>query len=272
MTAQSDAPLRFRHATLSEKVDGTLTGTRDHLIHAQLSGAVQCEARDETGSRPVRLGPGEIALLPAGAWRHWAWRGRRQSSLVLLLSASWLAEFGAERIGCDQAPVITTAIGRHDALIVELARMLLHEASTPAGAALIGSAACMLGVQLLRSYRVDMQPPAPARGGLAAWQIRRIQAAVESQPNRNFSLAELAELVGLSPTHVCTAFRESTGLPPHRWQMQRRVVRAQELLQQRSLSLSEIALIAGYGSSSHFSTSFRNATGMSPTEYRRCRT
>ena len=270
--AQVDAPLRFRHATLGETLDGSLCGRRDHLIHAQLAGVVQCEAEDDSGSRPVRLGPGEIAVLPAGEWRRWAWRGRRQSSLVLFLSASWLAAFGMERIGCDQVPVMIAAARRHDPLIVELARMLLHEASGPAAAELIGSAACVLGVQLLRSYRRDGPLPAPVRGGLAAWQLRRIQVAIESEPDRTFSLAELGALVGLSPSHVCTAFRDSTGLPPHRWQLHRRVARAQELLHQGSLSLTEIAQIAGFGSSSHFSTSFRNVTGMKPTEYRRCRT
>jgi AraC family transcriptional regulator len=63
-------------------------------------------------------------------------------------------------------------------------------------------------------------------------------------------------------------FRESFGVPPHRYLLARRLVRAQQLLKQTTLPLGEVALACGFASASHFSTTFRNALGATPGEYR----
>jgi AraC-like DNA-binding protein len=95
-----------------------------------------------------------------------------------------------------------------------------------------------------------------------------VTAAMEAAET-SLSLETLARMVGLGPAHFCTAFRQSTGLPPRRWQLRLRTERAKTLLADPWLSLTEIALACGYASSSHFATSFRRATGVSPSMYRR---
>ena len=84
------------------------------------------------------------------------------------------------------------------------------------------------------------------------------------QPERRYSLLRPASVCGLSARHFARAFRQSTGLSPHRWLMQLRIERARELLAARDFSLTEIALACGFADQSHFRRVFTATTGMSP--------
>lgn len=110
---------------------------------------------------------------------------------------------------------------------------------------------------------------APAKGGLAGWQVRRAIELIERDLARAPSLRQLADEMGLSPSHFCTAFRQSTGLPPHKYLLRSRVARAKRLMIDRTRSLTEVALNSGFASSSQFAITFRRSEGMTPTAYRR---
>ncbi|MGC5083460.1 helix-turn-helix domain-containing protein, partial [Escherichia coli] len=83
---------------------------------------------------------------------------------------------------------------------------------------------------------------------------KRITTKLREGIDRDVGLSELAELVGLSETYLCTAFRNASGLPPHQWQKQARVERAKELLASSALSVTEVALEVGYSNPGHFAT------------------
>jgi AraC family transcriptional regulator len=191
------------------------------------------------------------------------------------ISERWLACQIADYPGTTIGHAEIALVPKHsDLFMLQVGLSLVEELRTSRSIAnrlATESAALLLGLHLVRRYRRDpISAGASKRGGLAAWQLRRVKSAMETAEN-TFSLEELAAMIGISATHFCTAFRESTGLPPHKWQMQRRIERAKALLSDFRLSLTEIALACGYGSSSHFARSFRRATGMTPSEYRRAR-
>jgi AraC family transcriptional regulator len=113
----------------------------------------------------------------------------------------------------------------------------------------------------------SIQPP--VRGGLAAWQQRMVTAYIEEHVNERIPLATLAQLVRLSPCHFSRVFKQSLGMPPHRYQANRRMEHAKLLLAERAVSVMEIGLTIGFNSPSAFATAFRKATGLAPTDYRR---
>ena len=82
-------------------------------------------------------------------------------------------------------------------------------------------------------------------------------------------LSQLAEKCGLSTRHFARAFRQSTGVPPHRWLLSRRVDRAKDLLRDPALSLAEVALACGFADQSHFTRMFTTLVGLSPGLWRR---
>ncbi|WP_347260910.1 AraC family transcriptional regulator [Rudaea sp.] len=106
-------------------------------------------------------------------------------------------------------------------------------------------------------------------GGLAAWQERRAKELLCANLTEGASLTDLARECGLSVSHFTRAFRQTTGLPPHRWLLQRRIERARELLRDRSRTLPEIALACGFADQSHFTRVFSSATGLAPGAWRR---
>ncbi len=82
-------------------------------------------------------------------------------------------------------------------------------------------------------------------------------------------LDTLAAIADLSPKHFARAFRQSTGMPPHRWLIERRIDRAKALLRTADLSLAEISLACGFADQSHFTAAFRKLVGFTPGGYRR---
>ena len=109
----------------------------------------------------------------------------------------------------------------------------------------------------------------PVRGGLAAWQQRKAATYIEEHLAEPISLATMAQLVRLSPHYFCRAFKQSFGMPPHRYHTNRRIEHAKQLLVEYGQSVTHIALAVGFAETSSFSAAFRRATGVTPSDYRR---
>ncbi len=115
------------------------------------------------------------------------------------------------------------------------------------------------------------EPRSLARGGLPPHALRRVREYVETHVHKNIDLATLAGTAELSVYHFARAFKQSTGVTPHGYVLQKRIERAQDMLVRTDLPLSEIALDTGFADHSHFARQFRRLTGMSPSEVRRSR-
>jgi AraC family transcriptional regulator len=125
--------------------------------------------------------------------------------------------------------------------------------------------------ELIRSERVASAAVRPLRGGLPAWQQKRVMEFIEAHLAEEIPLAALAELAGLSVFHFARAFTQSSGVPPHRYHMARRMERAKSLLQKPALSVTQIGIQIGFREASSFTKAFRRFTGLTPSEYRRHR-
>lgn len=125
-----------------------------------------------------------------------------------------------------------------------------------------------MALRLLRAH-FGTTPKGCVKGGLARWQLKRVTDAMLADLSKDIGLAELASLVGLTTFHFCRAFHQSTGLPPHRWRTTRRLEYAAMLLRTTNMAITDISVMVGAGSPSHFATAFRRTYAMSPSAYRR---
>jgi AraC family transcriptional regulator len=107
-----------------------------------------------------------------------------------------------------------------------------------------------------------------SRGGLASWQQKCVADYIEEHVADNIPLLTLAELARLSPYHFCRSFKQSFGMPAHKYHVSRRIERAKRLLGNRELSITAIALKIGFNDTSTFSTTFHRLTGVTPSCYR----
>jgi AraC family transcriptional regulator len=108
----------------------------------------------------------------------------------------------------------------------------------------------------------------PPRGGLSLWQERRAKDFVDANLDGDISVMLLARACGLSTKHFSRAFRQSTGLAPHQWLLQRRIDKAKQLLR-GSPALVDVALACGFADQSHFTRVFTRTVGLSPGQWRR---
>ena len=108
-----------------------------------------------------------------------------------------------------------------------------------------------------------------ARGGLAPGALRRVREYIDANLESGIAVRTLATIVGLSACHFARAFKQTLGVPPHRYVVQRRIARAAQMLRDTDLSLSEIALSVGCADQSHFTTLFTRLVGQTPRAYRR---
>jgi AraC-like DNA-binding protein len=81
------------------------------------------------------------------------------------------------------------------------------------------------------------------------------------------TVADMADLVSLSPSAFAHLFRDVTGRSPYQFLKEMRLDRARELLVDGDLTVARVSKDVGYASVSHFITEFRGRFGVTPRAY-----
>lgn len=176
---------------------------------------------------------------------------------------------GARSIGGLRAPAGGSIV---DPIVHSLGQSLLPSLAAPdtADPLFVDHVSWALTLHMCRFY-ADMRFGLDGkRASLALRQQRLVKEAMAERLDGAITLAELAQLCGLSISHFARAFSNTVGTPPYRWLLQRRLDRAMELLQGPA-SLADIALACGFADQSHFTKTFTRHIGVSPGEWRRQR-
>ncbi|MBP1990125.1 helix-turn-helix transcriptional regulator [Paenibacillus eucommiae] len=113
---------------------------------------------------------------------------------------------------------------------------------------------------IVRSMLRKVQP-------LSVHKIGPALQAMRSQPERNWAVAELAELCGYHPIHFSKIFKEEIGRSPKQYMMMERISQAKQALLKGD-KIEAIAERLGYTSIHYFSYNFKNETGLTPSEFR----
>jgi len=100
-------------------------------------------------------------------------------------------------------------------------------------------------------------------------QIQRLVQQVRERPASAPSVAEMAQQCNCHPDHFARLFKRVTGLPPQRYLLRVKTQRAQSLLSESDLTVSEIAEALGYPDVFFFSRQLKQQTGQSPSHYRK---
>ncbi|VVE32364.1 AraC family transcriptional regulator [Pandoraea horticolens] len=99
-----------------------------------------------------------------------------------------------------------------------------------------------------------------------AVRVETMKARLSTDLTEPLSLTTLAEAVDLSPFHAARLFSRETGLAPHAWRNQLRLVRALPALR-AGASATDVAVAQGFNDLSHFTRYFRRAFGVSPGKW-----
>ena len=161
--------------------------------------------------------------------------------------------------------------GFNDPTIANLARAVLPALTRPQQTSqlFLDHVLFAVGAHVAQAYGGMRPLSQPPRGGLAPWQVRRATEILSAHLDGNLPLPEVAEQCGLSVSHFSRAFHQTTGLPPHRWLMAKRVKVAKEKLRDQRLSLSDVAIACGFSDQSHLTRVFTQMSGTTPGLWRR---
>jgi transcriptional regulator GlxA family with amidase domain len=94
-----------------------------------------------------------------------------------------------------------------------------------------------------------------------AWMLENLDSEL--------SVDQLAARALMSPRTFARRFRDETGTTPHQWLIHQRVLRAEELLEETTLSIDEVARRSGFGNPATLRNHFGRVRGVSPGTYRR---
>jgi AraC family transcriptional regulator len=213
---------------------------------------------------PLRDFGRRLTFIPAGHAYHEWMAPRSPVRLVCFYFDPDTVETG------DGNPeVLPPRLFFEDAPLLESMRKLRISLEGPGGrnAGYIAALAMMLAHEIIRVG--ECRGSEIQQGGLAPWQQRVVTAYIDEHLPETVRLATLARLARLSSFHFCRAFKQTFGLPPHRYHTDRRIEHAKDLLAERKRTVTDIGLSVGYSETSSFSAAFRKSTGLTPSAYRR---
>ena len=242
-----------------------------HVLCLHLGAPVPVSYRVERHERQgVRL-HGQYCVVPAGTSTRWI-VSQPAKSLLLRLAPTLLQETALEMGLGASADALVPSIHVRDQQIERIGWMMQAEDDDgyPGGRIFADSLACALASRLLalQSRKCESAKPGSA---LPAWRLRHVVEYIEANLDQDLTLAELAVVAEYSASHFKHLFRQAVGVPVHRFVLARRIERARTLLVEGRMSLTQIALEAGFAHPSHMARCMRRALGISPAQLRSAR-
>lgn len=226
--------------------------------------------RFDAPSRPTACISNEIHLDPSGSLTGARWT---QPLNILFLMPSELT-FQRVLYALHQPPtqleLVRTSYAQ-DLPLRQIGETILAECCSgfPSGRIYGESLALALAARLVSHYsrHTLVQPDMP--DGLPPWRLRQVIEFIEDNIAQPLNLSALAAVAQFSEFHFSRMFKRSTGLTPHRYVLERRIVRAKELLVTSNLPLHEISALLDFGDQSHMTTVFKRLTGVTPGQFRK---
>jgi len=145
----------------------------------------------------------------------------------------------------------------------------LVEAATPGSQAVLGRLMELLFVELLRRYIARL--PAGSKGWFAGLNdpvVSRALHLLHAEPERHWTIDQVASQIGTSRTVLSDRFKALLGRPPIEYLANWRIQLAAERLRLGHESVPSIAASVGYESVAAFSRAFKRVTGTTPGRWR----
>jgi AraC-like DNA-binding protein len=249
------------------------------------------------GQKPVRIGQGDLVLLPQGkghviadapgspaqqieviAADHFdrdalVLRHGGEGALIQLVGGFFSFE-GSPLPAVMSAlpPLIHIPMGEGGAppWLAAISRFLLAEAQepNPGSSLMISRLIDLLVIRALRSWAASEANRMGWLGGLGEERIGRALSAMHADPFHKWTVQSLAQIAGMSRSIFAERFTGAVGEPPLRYLSRWRLTIAADLLRSGGMKVTEAAWRSGYASDAAFSRAFKAYFGYAPSETR----
>ncbi|MBR0700199.1 helix-turn-helix transcriptional regulator [Bradyrhizobium diazoefficiens] len=240
----------------------------DHVIMAYNGTVQHVERRSGRSVAKGTFRPGAVIVIPEGSSSRWDIP--KPVDVVQLYLPTATLERVARETNTAAAVDLLERTGHLDPVT---SRLLLSAADGLEGNSALDTLfrhqlIDLLATRLLAVHTASPTTFEPATGGLSPKVLLRAIERLRSDSDSDVSLAALASDAGLSRSHFCRAFKESTGLSPHAWLRQYRLEQAMNMLRDTDTSIVSVAAELGYASQTAFAAAFRRLTGKTPSDWR----
>ncbi len=243
---------------------------RMHLVSLHLGEPVIVE-RDVIGHRrrTETVTPESLFVFPAKVPFALQWQSPLPR-LDLLIEPEFVSNVVGRDVAANRLELLHTS-SAGDPFIAQVLYALRQDAKEgfPRGRLYGETLGTALVVHLLRNYAEQDRFARSPRGRLSPNRLRRVVEYINDCLEMDLSLPELAALVGLNADYFARAFKQTTGISPHRYVLLKRMDRACALLSDARISIAEISLRSGFANQSAFTTAFGRIRGTTPSVYRR---
>ncbi len=215
---------------------------------------------------------GGICLDPKEHSSTYFWQGATAVVLYLYLAPSLVEQVVAEMGRNDPTHVeIVKRFNIHDALIEQIGLSLVGELESGgvAGRVYAESLANALVLHLLRLSSTASLLPASSQRNLTQRQLSIVRDAIYDRIDQDIPLRDLAASIGMSISHFCRLFKQSTGQAPHQYVIACRVERAKSLLLKEERTIAQVAHAVGFADQSHLNRHFKHLLGIPPGALRK---
>jgi AraC family transcriptional regulator of arabinose operon len=102
------------------------------------------------------------------------------------------------------------------------------------------------------------------------FKLKPLYNYIEENFNKPLTLEAMAEIIGVTPPHLCTLFKKITNIRIFQYINSVRIKKSKELLLQNpDMQIKEIALLAGFEDVNYFCSVFKKLEKMSPGQFRK---
>jgi AraC family transcriptional regulator len=240
------------------------------LVSVHIGPAARISCRRAATSHTGSAVHGDIDIIPAGTPSRWEMHDENDTALLMSLPVPMMDAIAEECGFNPQSVEIRNRFQVRDAQLENIGWAIKSEMElgSPSGSLYMDSLAISVASRLISAHS-SVSARTERRGGLDGRRLKQTLEYIEEHLAEDLSLARIAAVVGLSPSHFRTLFRDSVGTAVHQYVIQRRVERAKSLLMRNSHSVAEIALATGFTHQSHLSRHLQRASGFSPAQMRR---
>jgi AraC family transcriptional regulator len=237
-------------------------------VHVGPSVRMCCRHGSETRSGVAIHG--DVEIIPWGMPGSWELKDP-DTALVMSLSPRLLQD-AAEESGFDARGLeLRSRFYTRDARIEHIAWAVKSEMESgySCGRLYLDCLATALSLYLVCQHSSLSSPSRGTKGKMPPGKLKQILLFIDDHLDQDLSLADIAEIAGLSVSYCGMLFREAVGQSIHQYVLRRKVERASWLLKDRKMTISQVALETGFAHQSHLALHMRRLLGTTPNQLRK---
>ena len=214
------------------------------------------------------MAKGDFFIVPPETF----YRGRWDSSIdfiVLCLEPTLVKRIAYESVALERVEIVPI-FPKSDPFILQIGLALKKVLETNhLGSSLYAETmANALSAHLLQYYSTSKFTLREYTDGLPKYKLTQVIEYINEYLEQNLSIAELAQMVQMSPHYFGRLFKQSMGITPYKYILQCRIERSQVLLREKKLTIAEIAPAVGFANQSHLNYHFKRLVKVTPKQFR----